>query len=77
MREELTKLRVVINEDKSRIVDLKQGDSFTFLGFEYRRILSLKRKWPPYYAPKLKKRTALFEEFREVFRQHVSWPLRK
>ena len=28
-----------------------------------------------YYAPKLKKRTALFEKLREVFRQHVSWPV--
>ena len=77
LRQELAKLRVVVNEDKSRMVDLKQGDSFTFLGFEYRRILSLKRKWRPYYAPKLKKRTALFETLREVFRQHVSWPVKK
>ena len=77
LREELAQLRVVVNEDKSRMVDLKQGDSFTFLGFEYRRILSLKRKWRPYYAPKLKKRTALFEKLREVFREHVSWPVEK
>jgi len=75
LREEFAKLSVAINEDKSRMVDLKQGDSFTFLGFEYRRILSLRRKWRPYYAPKLKKRTALFEKLREIFRQHVSWPV--
>jgi RNA-directed DNA polymerase len=29
------------------------------------------------YAPKLKKRTALFEKLREIFRQHVSWPVAK
>ena len=75
LHEEFAKLSVAINEDKSRMVDLKQGDSFTFLGFEYRRILSLRRKWRPYYAPKLKKRTALFEKLREIFRQHVSWPV--
>lgn len=75
LREEFAKLRVEINEDKSRMVDLKKGESFTFLGFEYLRILSLQRKWRPYYAPKLKKRTALFEKLREVFRQHVSWPV--
>jgi RNA-directed DNA polymerase len=75
LREELAKLRVSINEDKSRMVDLKKGESFTFLGFEYRRILSLQRKWRPRYAPKLKKRTALFEKLREIFRQHVSWPV--
>jgi len=75
LREEFAKLRVEINEDKSRMVDLKKGESFTFLGFEYRRVLSLQRKWRPYYAPKLKKRTALFEKLREVFRPHVSWPV--
>jgi RNA-directed DNA polymerase len=75
LREEFAKLRVEINEDKSRMVDLKKGESFTFLGFEYRRVLSLQRKWRPHYAPKLKKRTALFEKLREVFRQHVSWPV--
>ena len=75
LREEFAKLGVGINEDKSRRVDLKKGESFTFLGFEYRRILSLRRKWRPYYAPKLKKRTALFEKLREIFRQHVSWPV--
>ena len=35
------------------------------------------RKWRPYYAPKLKKRTALFENLREIFRKHVSWPVEK
>src|SRR5215468_11441937 len=38
LREELAKLRVEINEDKSRMVDLAKGESFSFLGFEYRRI---------------------------------------
>jgi RNA-directed DNA polymerase len=77
LREELAKLRVAINEDKSRMVDLKAGESFTFLGFEYRRVPSLRGKWRPYYAPKLKKRTALFEKLRGIFRQHVSWPVEK
>jgi RNA-directed DNA polymerase len=75
LREELAKLRVEINEDKSRMVDLKKGESFTFLGFEYRRVLSRKGKWRPNYAPKLKKRTALFGKIREIFRSHVSRPI--
>jgi RNA-directed DNA polymerase len=32
LREEFANLRVEINEDKSRMVDLKKGESFTFLG---------------------------------------------
>jgi RNA-directed DNA polymerase len=76
LREELAKLRVEINEDKSRKVDLKKkGGSFTFLGFEYRRILSHTGKWRPNVAPKLKKRTALLGKLREVFRSHVSQPV--
>src|ERR1039457_3233188 len=75
LREEFAKLRVEINEDKSRMVDLKKGESFTFLGFEYRRVLSRTGKWRPNYAPKLKKRTALFGKIREIFRSHVSRPI--
>jgi len=77
LREELAKLRVEINEDKSRMVDLAKGGSFSFLGFEYRRIRSRNGVWRPYYAPKLKKRTALFAKLREVFRQNVSQPVGK
>jgi len=54
LREEVAKLRVTVNEDKSRVVDLARGESFGFLGFEFRRIRTLKRKWRPYYTPKLK-----------------------
>jgi RNA-directed DNA polymerase len=77
LREELAKLRVEINEEKSRIVDLKGEGSFTFLGFEYRRILSRKGKWRPQLAPKLKKRTALMAKLKEVFRRNVSQPVGK
>src|SRR5215831_20836582 len=37
-REELEKLRVEINEDKSRTIDLRKGGSFGFLGYEFRLV---------------------------------------
>jgi RNA-directed DNA polymerase len=77
LREELAKLRVEINEDKSRMVDVAKEESFSFLGFECRRILSRTKVWRPYYTPKLKKRTALFAKLREVFRRNVSQPVGK
>ena len=40
LREELADLQVEINEEKSRIVDLGRGESFGFLGFDFRRIRS-------------------------------------
>jgi RNA-directed DNA polymerase len=77
LREELAKLRVVINEEKSRTVDLRKGGSFGFLGFEFRLVLSRNRKWRSQFAPKIKKRTALFAKLREVFRHQVSQPVEK
>jgi hypothetical protein len=67
----------VEREDKSRMVELAKGGSFTFLGFEYRRLLSCNRVWRPYYAPNLKKRTTLLARLREVFRRNVSQPVGK
>jgi len=75
LREELAKLRVEINEDKSRTIDLTKGGSFAFLGFEYRRVLGRNQKWRPQFVPKMKKRTALFAKLREVFQHHVSQPV--
>ena len=75
LREELAKLHVQINEEKSRNVDLSQDASFGFLGFEFRRIRSLRGAWRAHYTPKLKKRTALLRKLKEVFRRFQSQPV--
>jgi len=49
--------------------------SFSFLGFEFRRVLSFKGKWRPQYTPRLKKRTALLGKLKEIFRRYVSQPV--
>jgi RNA-directed DNA polymerase len=77
LREELGKLRVEINAEKTRIVDLRKGESFGFLGFEFRRVRSLNGRWRPQYTPKLKKRTALLAKLREIFRRNASQPVSK
>jgi len=75
LREELGKLRVEINEEKSRTVDLRKGESFGFLGFEFRRVRSRKGRWRPEYTPKLKKRTALLTKLGDIFRRYDSQPV--
>src|SRR5258707_14508773 len=75
LREELAKLRVDINEDKSRTIDLRKGESFAFLWFEYRLVLGRNQKWRPQVVPKTAERTALFAKLTEVFPQHVSQPV--
>jgi RNA-directed DNA polymerase len=75
LREELAKLDVRLNEEKSRIVDLSRGESFGFLGFDFRRVRSLRGRWRPQYTPKQQKRTALLRELKEVFRRSRSQPV--
>ncbi|MCP1848382.1 MULTISPECIES: group II intron reverse transcriptase/maturase [Bradyrhizobium] len=75
LREEFTKLQVEVNDEKSRIVDLERGESFGFLGFDFRYLRSLRGVMRPYYTPKLKKRTALLRGLKEVFRRHRSQPI--
>ena len=77
LREELGKLQVEVNEEKSCIVDLAKGDSFGFLGFDFRRVRTLKGAWRPQYTPKLKKRTALLRKLKEIFRCFQSQPVRR
>ena len=75
LREELAKLQVEINEEKSRNVDLGRGESFGFLGFDFRRVRSREGAWRANYTPKLKKRTALLRKLKDVFRRYQSQPV--
>jgi RNA-directed DNA polymerase len=77
LREELVALRVEVNEEKSRIVDLGRGESFGFLGFDFRRIRSRRGAWRVQYTPKLKKRTALLRKLKGVFRRYRSQPVER
>jgi RNA-directed DNA polymerase len=74
LREELAKLDLRLNEDKSRTVDLRQGETFGFLGFDFRRVRSLRGVWRAQVTPKLTQRTALLAKLREVFRRYQSQP---
>ena len=75
LREELAKLDLRLNEDKSRIVDLGQGERFGFLGFDFRRVRSVRGVWRAQVTPKLTQRTALLAKLRAVFRRSHSQPV--
>ena len=75
LREELMVLQVTINEEKSRTVDLARGETFSFLGFDFRRVKSRKGVWRPWYTPMRKKRTALLRKLKEIFRRYESQPV--
>jgi RNA-directed DNA polymerase len=73
--EELAKLGVTINLEKTRRVDLKQGEVFSFLGFVFRRAKTNKGKWGIMKTPKMEARTRLLRKLKEVFRRHRSQPI--
>ena len=75
LREELGKLEVEVNEDKTYRADLSQGESFGFLGFEFRRVRSRSGRWMPLYRPQTKKRTALLRRLKVMFRGLRSQPV--
>jgi RNA-directed DNA polymerase len=75
LREELATLQVAINEEKSRIVDLAQGEQFSFLGFDFRRVRSRRGVWRAWYPPRLKKRTAVLRKLKEICRRYQSQPI--
>jgi len=76
LREEFEKLRVELNEEKSRVVDLARGECFGFLGFDFRRVRSPKGPWMPLVMPQMRKRTELLRKLKGTFSRSVSQPLR-
>lgn len=75
--EELAKLDLEINAEKTRWVDMTKGETFGFLGFEFRRVRTRQGKWGVHRTPKPKARTALLGKLRDVVRRHQSQPLER
>jgi len=75
LEEEFEKLDVQLNQEKTRIVDLSRDKTFSFLGFDYRRFKTRRGVWGVRVTPRMKARTALLRELKEVFRRHQSQPV--
>ena len=75
--EELEKLGVERNRDKTRRVDLATGESFAFLGFDMHRRKTRRGQWGVAYVPRIKARTKLLQRLKEVFRRHRSQPVER
>ena len=75
--EELAKLDVELNRDKTRCVDLAKGESFSFLGFDIRRSKTRRGKWGARCVPRIKARIKLMRQLKNVFRRHRSQPVER
>jgi predicted acylesterase/phospholipase RssA len=69
-REALATRDVQVNEATRRSVDLRRGESCGGLGFDCRRVRSLRGRWRPPYTPPQKVRAAWRRERKEVCRRY-------
>ncbi len=75
LSEEFERLGIQMNYEKTRIVDLSCDETFSFLGFDYRRVKTQRGVWGIRITPRMKARTALLRDLKEVFRRHKSQPV--
>jgi len=66
-----------VNEAKTRVVDLVKGESFDFLGFEFRRVLTWRGRWMPLRQPQRRKCTELLRRLKVIFQRHLSQPVQR
>ncbi|WP_264374788.1 MULTISPECIES: group II intron reverse transcriptase/maturase [unclassified Wolbachia] len=77
LQEELAKIEVEVNEEKTKVVNLKEGEKFSFLGFNFREKITKQGKWTVETTPQMKARTNLLHKLKEVFRWHKSQPIER
>ncbi|MBA7494138.1 hypothetical protein ES702_04711 [subsurface metagenome] len=73
--EELEKLEVEVNREKTRVINLTHGEIFIFLEFDFRRIRTRQGKWGVRITPRMKAITALLRKLKEVFCRYKSQPV--
>jgi RNA-directed DNA polymerase len=75
--EELATLDVTINEEKTRLVDLMKAESFSFLGFDIRSARTLSGKLGVRITPRMKARTNLLRNLKDIFKRFMSQPVER
>jgi len=76
LQEQLEPLRVELNREKTKMVDMLKGEAFGFLGFDLRRVR--KRKKDGYtiqMTPKKKARKAVKAKIRDIIRSGGATPV--
>jgi RNA-directed DNA polymerase len=76
LREELEKLDLTVNEDKTRISEIAKGESFDFLGYTFRWVPSRKdpTKKMALARPMKKRRTRFLRSLKIQLRRNLSTP---
>jgi RNA-directed DNA polymerase len=77
LKEELDKLQVQMNEEKTKVVNLKEGEYFSFLGFDIR--LNKNREGKTYVSktPRPKKRIEIGRRVKAVLKANWNKPMKE
>jgi hypothetical protein len=75
LHQHLATLQVQVNAEKTRVVNTLQGEAFSFLGFDFRRVLN--RRQQPYIllTPRKTARLRIKAEIRQIVRESGAQPV--
>ena len=76
LREELAKLGVEINQEKTKMANLEKGEIFSFLGFDFCKRRNWKGEKVVVCTPRGKAKASLKLKIREIFKQNKSHPVK-
>jgi RNA-directed DNA polymerase len=76
LAQEFKKLEVEINIEKTRVVDLRDKETFSFLGFCFHRGKTISGKYAPRFSPSINSRKKVVTKISSALRQMRSWPIR-
>jgi RNA-directed DNA polymerase len=77
LKEELDKLDVQMNQEKTKVVNLKEGGCFGFLGFDFQVNTNRHGKFYVSKTPKQKKRKEIGERIKAVLKANRNKPLKE
>jgi RNA-directed DNA polymerase len=77
LKEELDKLQVQMNQGKTKVVNLKEGGCFSFLGFDIRLNRNREGKIYVRKTPRIKKRKEIGIKVKAVLKAHHDKPLKE
>ncbi len=76
LQQEFEKLGVEMNREKTKVVCLRNGGTFKFLGFQFYRKRTRQDKYAPHFSPAAKSRDKLMTTLSQEFKHMKSWPVR-
>jgi len=77
LKEELQKLGVEINQEKTKKADMMKGEKFKFLGFDFKRMKTRNGKWSVRTTPTNTARKKILETIKRTVKENRMLPIKE